>query len=193
MFRRHARKAITEYVTLSVGPQAAAEALGRDGGGSSGGSGGVPRLFAWAGVHEHCSWHPAHVHEHAVVSGVFYVSTLASNDARSSSTPLAAGEWFAEDPRGRLPPFTRNRLVHRPSAGELILFPPWLSHGVFPACPVATRADGGGVSGVQRRSRRIAISFNLMVDGSSSGEGGEGGADTQWEALSDVSIAMGAE
>jgi hypothetical protein len=42
-----------------------------------------------------------------------------------------------QDPRGTRPPFARNRLHHDPIAGELLLFPPWLVHGVTPSCELA--------------------------------------------------------
>ena len=42
-----------------------------------------------------------------------------------------------QDPRGTRPPFARNRLHHAPVAGELLLFPPWLVHGVAPSCEMA--------------------------------------------------------
>ena len=58
------------------------------------------------------------MHQESAVSGVFYVSV-----------PPLSGPISFDDPRGMRPPFAANRLVHYPSAGELLLFPPWIVHG----------------------------------------------------------------
>ena len=71
--------------------------------------------MAWAAAHEGCSLHTPHVHQESAVSGVFYVSV-----------PPRSGPISFDDPRGMRPPFAANRLVHYPSAGELLLFPPWI-------------------------------------------------------------------
>ena len=107
------------------------------------------RLFMWAAVQERCIAHLLHIHKDALLSGCYYVSV-----------PPGAGELIFEDPRGALPPFG-NRIVHSPSAGELILFPPWLAHAVAPSC--ADPGDG----------LRVSLSFNLMGS---------------WDVTSDVSI-----
>eukprot|EP01012_Entosiphon_sulcatum_P015890 TRINITY_DN20856_c0_g1_i1.p1 TRINITY_DN20856_c0_g1~~TRINITY_DN20856_c0_g1_i1.p1 ORF type:complete len:248 (+),score=36.87 TRINITY_DN20856_c0_g1_i1:22-765(+) len=91
-------------------------------------------LFVWASVHANGSYHMAHTHPGAVVSGVFYVSV-----------PEAAGNLVFEDPRGPLPPFD-NRFVHEPAEDQLVLFPSWLVHQVTPTAG---------------ESPRISISFNL--------------------------------
>ncbi len=123
------------------------------------------RMFVWAAVHERCSLHTPHVHQESAVSGVFYVSV-----------PERSGHISFDDPRGLRPPFAANRLVHTPSAGELLLFPPWLVHGVAPSCDAA--------------GPRIALSFNLM---STAPPEGTGGTDPNWEVLADASVVMSAE
>ena len=107
--------AAREFTRLSAGPDAAESLFAR----------GPPRVSLWATLHEGCSSHATHVHPDAAVSGTFYLAM-----------PPRAGAISFEDPRGMRPPFARNRLTHQPRAGELLLFPPWLSHGV--AC------GGGG-------------------------------------------------
>ena len=116
------------------------------------------------------------------MSGVFYVSV-----------PHDAGGIAFDDPRGLRPPFSRNRLSHQPRAGELLLFPPWLHHGVAPSCRMA------------HGQRRIALSFNLLTarDASTGGGGanhthGERARDARtlssaasdWELLADASFLM---
>mmetsp|Transcript_77 Transcript_77/g.248 ORF Transcript_77/g.248 Transcript_77/m.248 type:complete len:290 (+) Transcript_77:32-901(+) len=129
-------------------------------------------LFIWASVHEGCSAHTPHIHENSAVSGVFYVSV-----------PAAAGDITFDDPRGMRPPFARNRLSHTPVVGELLLFPPWLVHGVSPSC------------GMDDGKPRIALSFNLLSGrdpkvqhAPSSSRAGERPPD--WELLSDSSFLM---
>ena len=100
-----------------------------------------------------CSMHTAHVHENSAVSGVFYVRVPARSGAISFEVGCAlfdSAEFTStrvlttapvslspQDPRGTRPPFARNRLHHAPVAGELLLFPPWLVHGVAPSCEMA--------------------------------------------------------
>ena len=117
-------------------------------------------LFCWASVHIGGSTHPPHVHSDACATGTFYAA------APSGSAPL-----LLEDPRGRspfdvivgiesrlrygsagsggeaTPPF--DQPVHvEPRVGELIVFPPWLVHGVPPTTPEGTV--------------RVSFSFNLL-------------------------------
>lgn len=126
------QNAIMTYVDAAAGPDAARSLSARR-----------LALFAWAGVHERCSRHASHFHEEAAVSGVFY---LAAPNASGTS-----GAFVADDPRGPRPPF-ENRLRHQPRRGELLLFPPWLRHGV---------ESVGECKGHEPSAPRIAISFNL--------------------------------
>ena len=95
-------------------------------------------LHVWASVHQGGSTHPRHVHADAVCSAVLYVRT-----------PPGAGSICFFDPRGSIPPFERE-VRHEPSRGDLLLFPPWLSHAVA----TAAQDDDDGP--------RISISFNLV-------------------------------
>jgi hypothetical protein len=98
-------------------------------------------MHVWASVHADGSAHARHDHAGAVVSGVLYVRS-----------PPGAGKICFYDPRGNLPPFEQC-VYHEPAAGDLLIFPPWLSHAVEPT-PT-------GVHGP-----RISVSFNYVdVDG----------------------------
>lgn len=180
-------EAIRDYVASAAGPEGV-EALSSQ----------RLALFAWASVHGSCSSHPSHTHVGAAVSGTFYVAVPAVGRANA---------FFAEDPRGPRPPF-ENRLVHTPRRGEVLLFPPWMTHGV-------DASAAWGCEEPREGSARIAISFNLGLPptsttstGHASGESGAaaaaasgGGAEVSclgecaddpaklWEVLADVTIA----
>jgi len=91
-------------------------------------------MHMWASVHQDGSAHAQHVHVGAVLSGVLYVQS-----------PEGSGQIVFHDPRGSLPPFGR-AVCHEPRAGDLLIFPPWLEHGVA----ATTTMDGP----------RISVSFN---------------------------------
>jgi hypothetical protein len=95
------------------------------------------QMHMWASIHQDSSSHAAHVHAGAVLSGVFYVRC-----------PLGSGQICFSDPRGSIPPFERE-VCHEPRAGELLIFPPWLSHAVS---STPSTVDGP----------RISISFNYV-------------------------------
>lgn len=147
------------YVAGTVGPESAAE-YWKDH---------RPMLVWWASVHEACSSHPTHTHEGASISGTFYVDV-----------PSTAGRIYFEDPRGSLPPFSRNRIDHQPSVGELLLFPPWLSHGVSP----------GSVS-LQGSQSRIALSFNVVETSGAKASRRVQRTKTEWELLSSAKVVVG--
>ena len=94
-------------------------------------------IHAWATVHRGGMHHLSHTHPDHMVSGVYYVSV-----------PPQAGGIIFSDPRGRFPPFDET-LTITPKAGDLILFPSWLTHEVAPT-PGTTP--------------RISIAFNTEGD-----------------------------
>eukprot|EP00656_Telonema_subtile_P020341 TRINITY_DN21470_c0_g1_i2.p1 TRINITY_DN21470_c0_g1~~TRINITY_DN21470_c0_g1_i2.p1 ORF type:complete len:136 (-),score=15.54 TRINITY_DN21470_c0_g1_i2:156-563(-) len=98
------------------------------------------RIFMWAGVHYSCMGHMPHVHPGSAVAGTYYVAV-----------PPGSGDLILEDPRGPRPPFDQ-RVIHRATSGEVILFPPWLQHSVSASC--------GGTE----QEPRIALSFNVLGD-----------------------------
>ena len=69
------------------------------------------------------------------------------------------------------PPFSKNRFVHSPTAGELVLFPPWLVHGIESTC------------GSKDEGPRVSLSFNLLTNR-------EDAHTSDWEVLSDASFLM---
>ena len=88
----------------------------------------------------------------AAVSGVFYLRV-----------PPGAGRLCFFDPRGSIPPFERE-VRHVPQRGEVLLFPPWLSHAV--GCSGAADDDGP----------RLSISFNYVDEELEGGRHGWGEA-----------------
>ena len=109
------------------------------------------KLHVWASVHHGESQHPRHVHMGAAVSGVFYLRV-----------PPGAGRLCFFDPRGCIPPFERE-VRHAPQRGEMLLFPPWLSHAV-------------GCSGAADDGPRLSISFNYVDEELEGGRYGWGEA-----------------
>ena len=147
---------IVEYARQAQGGAASAgdgDGHGRDDGGV--GASKPSDIFIWATVHQDCIGHLAHIHESAVVSGVYYVNT-----------PKGSGHLILEDPRGPRPPFT-NRMMVRPRPGLLVLFPPWLTHSVAPTCSKreagggSGSGSGGGGGGDGGETLRVSLSFNL--------------------------------
>jgi len=139
-------QAVRDYLGAALGHSTRADDLGE------------LELFVWAGVHEECKWHLRHVHDEALVAGSFYVST-----------PPGAGALVFDDPRGvlRWPPIQHNRIQHVPEAGELVLFPPWLTHSVQPSCGVGAKP-------------RVVLAFDVVPAGRAANNG-------DWSVLGEVS------
>jgi uncharacterized protein (TIGR02466 family) len=87
------------------------------------------KLKSWANLHERGGFNQLHMHEHALLSGVFYLSV-----------PEGSGPLFFRDPRPGVlhSPFSGEgpnacKIVNLiPRAGLLVLFPHWLEHWVEP-------------------------------------------------------------
>ncbi len=94
------------------------------------------QMLVWASCHGDVSGHPQHVHEDALMSGVFY--------ANLPSTGGRVGDIVFADPRGASPfagaerddaaetappPFDAGHRV-KPTLGDVLVFPPWLPHRV---------------------------------------------------------------
>ena len=69
------------------------------------------------------------------------------------------------------PPFDRAMLIP-PMVGELVIFPPWLVHGVESSCAA-------------KGSARVSLSFNLLT--TRAHDGGK----SDWETLADSSVVHG--
>jgi uncharacterized protein (TIGR02466 family) len=155
------RGAAATYLQAHGMAAAAASSLARD-----------SPLFCWASVHTGGSCHPPHVHSDSCVTGTYY-----------ARRPAGAAPIFFEDPRGRspfdvvvglesrlrygsdvadhgasdaVPPFDKGYALE-PSAGDCVIFPPWLVHGV-PQGPAPTADDDG----MPPSDVRVSFSFNLL-------------------------------
>ena len=70
------------------------------------------------------AYHADHVHEGALVSGVYYASIP------SGSAPLVLRKPKANDTRIYNDNEEMADVLHAPVDGDLVLFPPWVEHGV---------------------------------------------------------------
>ena len=115
------------------------------------------RVNAWANINRRGDSNEFHIHAGAFWSGVYYVDI--GGDADDASL---GGELEFQDPRGAAPSMYRPELVPafpgsasmganetvRPTAGMMVLFPAWVSHGVRPYNGAA---------------ERISVAFNLCL------------------------------
>jgi len=113
------------------------------------------RLNAWANVNRRGHGNEFHTHPGAFWSATYYVS-----DGGAGADPGLGGEFEIQDPRGAGPAMLAPMLAFAtagglsvgasetvvPKAGNLVMFPSWLSHAVRPY-------GGDGV--------RISIALNL--------------------------------
>lgn len=127
------------------------------------------KLHIWASVHDGGSTHPRHVHVGAAVSCVFYLHA-----------PPGSGSICFFDPRGDIPPFER-QIRHEPRGGDLLLFPPWLSHSVASSdtsdAPTSKlqrsweEHSEGEAADEPSSQPRISISFNYVDEELEGGRG----------------------
>ncbi len=113
------------------------------------------RMNAWANVNRHGQGNEFHTHPGAFWSATYYV-----RDGGAGAGSGVGGEFEMQDPRGAGPAMLAPMLAFRtaggqsvgasevivPRAGNLVMFPSWLSHAVRPY-------SGQGV--------RISIALNL--------------------------------
>ena len=99
------------------------------------------RMNAWANVNRRGQGNEFHTHPGAYWSATYYV-----RDGGAGENPDAGGEFEIQDPRGVAPAMLAPMLAFRtaggqsvgagevivPKAGNLVMFPSWLSHGVRP-------------------------------------------------------------
>jgi uncharacterized protein (TIGR02466 family) len=116
------------------------------------------RLNAWANINRHGQGNEFHTHPGAYWSATYYV-----RDGGAGENPELGGEFEIQDPRGVGPAMLAPMLAFRtaggqsvgaseiivPKAGNLVVFPSWLSHGVRPY-------NGNDV--------RISIALNLTPE-----------------------------
>ena len=99
------------------------------------------RMNSWANVNRQGQGNEFHTHPGAYWSATYYV-----RDGGVGENPDAGGEFEIQDPRGIGPAMLAPMLAFRtaggqsvgasevivPKAGNLVMFPSWLSHGVRP-------------------------------------------------------------
>ena len=99
------------------------------------------RLNAWANVNRKGQGNEFHTHPGAYWSATYYV-----RDGGAGENPALGGEFEIQDPRGVAPAMLAPLLAFStaggqsvgasevivPRAGNLVMFPSWLSHGVRP-------------------------------------------------------------
>ena len=98
-------------------------------------------MNAWANVNRQGQGNEFHTHPGAYWSATYYV-----RDGGAGADPSLGGEFEIQDPRGVGPAMLAPNLaiktpggqsvgaseIVRPTAGALVMFPSWLSHGVRP-------------------------------------------------------------
>jgi uncharacterized protein (TIGR02466 family) len=102
------------------------------------------RLESWVNMHDRGGFNFLHMHEGALLSGVFYLQS-----------PHGSGSLVFRDPRPLIIHAAtdgawanaHNEVHLQPEAGLIVLFPPWLEHYVEPH---------------QNDVPRISISFNVL-------------------------------
>jgi len=104
-------------------------------------------VFNWATVHEAGMQYGPRTSLGDFNVGLFF--------AQVSSAP---GKLRISDPRGHSDPFGRS-FDHVPRAGELLLFPSWVSHAVTPQLLRET-----SIASKEERLARVVISFNIGPD-----------------------------
>lgn len=115
---------------------------------SSSRGGGELSIDMWAAVQRGAgACHRDHVHEGAIVSGVYY-----------SAVPLGSAPLVLRKPttysRDENAQVDQGDVVIHPKEGNLILFPPWLEHGV-PAKEQSGNTDTSN-------QPRVSFAFNLI-------------------------------
>lgn len=114
---------------------------------------------AWANVNRRGDANEAHIHPGSVWSAVYWV-----DDGGAAADPSLGGAFEVHDPRGVAPAMLAPDLVPavpggpafgaselvQPTAGDMLMFPSWVSHSVRPY-----RGDGV----------RISIAINLWPAG----------------------------
>jgi len=106
--------------------------------------------------------HPDHVHDGAVLSGVYYAAVPEGSAPlrlrRPDDTPDGSDGWQDEITSNRLAQNDSGDVLFWPREGDLILFPPWLYHGV-----PTVNSSFGSHTAPQRRGNaaRVSLAFNI--------------------------------
>lgn len=106
----------------------------------------------WCALHHDGVSHAAHTHVDVLLSGTYYAQV-----PEASAAPLelyGPADWAAEE---RDKNASQPVWQFQPRRGDLVLFPPWVSHGVPASSCSIGRAGTGAV--------RTSFSFNLLGGG----------------------------
>jgi hypothetical protein len=96
------------------------------------------RVLAWTAVQSSLGgYHSPHTHTGEAAVAVFYAQMHSDS-----------GGLLFLDPRGHVPPFGRQRVLH-PKIGTVVIFPAWLPHSAMPS--VSAEPD------------RVIFAFNVGV------------------------------
>ncbi len=113
-------------------------------------------LQGWANVNRRGDYHDPHNHPHAYLSGTYYVQVPdMESPPRENRSDVRPGAISFYDPRGaaNMTAIRGDRQIeaeftHRPKAGDILLWPAFLTHFVHPNLSDAAR---------------ISISFNAVL------------------------------
>ena len=89
------------------------------------------RVSAWANVSRKGNYHRMHNHPGSAWSGVYYVAAQPSNDSLGGVLEFYDPRPFTEMNDTPFSPYGQ-RMIVRPVAGMMVLFPGWLYHSVHP-------------------------------------------------------------
>eukprot|EP00559_Dactyliosolen_fragilissimus_P001845 CAMPEP_0184864986 /NCGR_PEP_ID=MMETSP0580-20130426/16550_1 /TAXON_ID=1118495 /ORGANISM="Dactyliosolen fragilissimus" /LENGTH=326 /DNA_ID=CAMNT_0027363971 /DNA_START=381 /DNA_END=1358 /DNA_ORIENTATION=- len=134
---------------------------------------GMYPIDIWATVlHGTNSYHRDHVHEGAFLSGVYYASTphgssqpLILRRPSTHTTFTATSKNIRNNNENDKQKFDAEQFVIEPTEGTLVIFPPWIVHGVPPMKSTLQ-------SEIENESLlpRISFAFNVHGDNASLGE-----------------------
>jgi len=99
---------------------------------------GAFRVSAWANVARSGNYHRMHNHPANAWSGVYYVSAAESTDSLAGVLEFYDPRPFTEMVETPGSPYGQRMLI-RPVAGLLVMFPSWLYHFVHPSTADAPR------------------------------------------------------
>jgi uncharacterized protein (TIGR02466 family) len=112
-------------------------------------------LQGWPNVNRFGDYHDPHNHPHAYLSGTYYVAVPAGREPLEVRGDLRPGAISFYDPRGAVnmtaikgDPQIEAEHTIRPSAGEILLWPAFVTHFVHPNLS---------------KEPRVSISFNVVL------------------------------
>jgi uncharacterized protein (TIGR02466 family) len=116
---------------------------------------GFLNLDLWAAVQRgQGAHHPDHVHEGALVSGVYYANVPEGSAPLLLQRPpdCVTTTWGQPDKDEEIN--STGDIIFRPKEGQVVLFPPWLYHGV----PLVDSSSSGNAASDEAR---VSLAFNV--------------------------------